>query len=172
LRERREDIPLLATHFLGKCNKKMGKHLAQLSGTALQEMMTYHWPGNIRELEHVIEQSVITSPGKSLELARPLRLTKASIFPLEEMGQSPLKSLADNEREHILRVLNSPGDASGVRAARPKSSTSSPPPWKAACASWALKRSTCLRRQSKSYGHIRSERTFLPLIGFSLYLLP
>jgi transcriptional regulator with GAF, ATPase, and Fis domain len=105
LRERREDIPLLATHFLGKCNKKMGKHLSQLSGAALQEMMTYHWPGNIRELEHVIEQSVITSTGKSLELARPLRLTKASIFPLEEMGQSPLKSLADNEREHILRVL-------------------------------------------------------------------
>jgi transcriptional regulator with GAF, ATPase, and Fis domain len=109
LRERKEDIPLLATHFLGKCNKKMGKHLSQLSAAALQEMMTYHWPGNIRELEHVIEQSVITSPGKSLELARPLRLTKASIFPLEEMGQSPLKSLAHNEREHILRVLQLTG---------------------------------------------------------------
>ena len=105
LRERKEDIPLLASYFLQRFNKKMGKRLLGICHEALKQMSVYSWPGNIRELEHVVEQSVITSRGKVLELARPLKLNEATIFPLENSDGLSLKTLADHERDYILKVL-------------------------------------------------------------------
>jgi two-component system response regulator PilR (NtrC family) len=58
LRERREDIPLLADHFLAKYSEQMGKHVTGISQDALQFMLRYDWPGNIRELENTIERAV------------------------------------------------------------------------------------------------------------------
>src|SRR5437016_10250917 len=58
LRERREDIPLLADHFLAKYSEQMGKHVTSISQDALQFMLRYDWPGNIRELENTIERAV------------------------------------------------------------------------------------------------------------------
>src|SRR5262249_31786206 len=58
LRERREDIPLLAEHFLSKYSEQMGKALSGLSHGAMQLLSQYEWPGNIRELENVIERAV------------------------------------------------------------------------------------------------------------------
>jgi two-component system response regulator PilR (NtrC family) len=58
LRERREDIPLIAQHFLEKYREQMGKPLAAISGEAMSLLERYHWPGNIRELENVIERAV------------------------------------------------------------------------------------------------------------------
>jgi two-component system response regulator PilR (NtrC family) len=58
LRERREDIPLLADHFLAKYSEQMGKHVTGISHDALQFMLRYDWPGNIRELENTIERAV------------------------------------------------------------------------------------------------------------------
>ena len=58
LRERREDIPLLADHFLAKYSEQMGKHVTGISHDALQLMLRYDWPGNIRELENVVERAV------------------------------------------------------------------------------------------------------------------
>jgi len=58
LRERREDIPLLADHFLAKYSEQMGKHVVGVSHDALQLMLRYDWPGNIRELENMIERAV------------------------------------------------------------------------------------------------------------------
>jgi two-component system response regulator PilR (NtrC family) len=58
LRERREDIPLIAEHFLSKFREQMGKPVAAISGGAMALLEQYHWPGNIRELENVIERAV------------------------------------------------------------------------------------------------------------------
>ncbi len=58
LRERREDVPLLAEHFLAKYREQMGKAISGISGDAMELLMAYDWPGNIRELENVIERAV------------------------------------------------------------------------------------------------------------------
>jgi two-component system response regulator PilR (NtrC family) len=58
LRDRREDVPLLAEHFLAKYSEQMGKHITGLSNEALEVMQRYDWPGNIRELENTIERAV------------------------------------------------------------------------------------------------------------------
>jgi two-component system, NtrC family, response regulator PilR len=58
LRERREDIPLLAEHFLARYSEQMGKSVAQISGEAMQALVKYTWPGNVRELENVVERAV------------------------------------------------------------------------------------------------------------------
>lgn len=58
LRERREDIPVLANYFIGNYNKSMGKSIKEISPEALQLMVSYSWPGNVRELENVIERSM------------------------------------------------------------------------------------------------------------------
>jgi DNA-binding NtrC family response regulator len=61
LRERREDIPLLARHFLSYYTKETGKSVSAISDNAMELLTTYRWPGNIRELEHAIEQAVALS---------------------------------------------------------------------------------------------------------------
>src|SRR4029079_1636924 len=58
LRERREDIPLLAEHFLAKYSEQMGKTIGGLSNDALETLQRHEWPGNIRELENTIERAV------------------------------------------------------------------------------------------------------------------
>src|SRR5205823_1494034 len=58
LRERREDIPLLADHFLTKYNEQMGKDVSSVSNEAMQLLTSYDWPGNIRELENVVERAI------------------------------------------------------------------------------------------------------------------
>jgi DNA-binding NtrC family response regulator len=58
LRERREDIPLLAEHFLSQFSQEMGKKVARISSEAMSRLLAYHWPGNVRELENVIERAV------------------------------------------------------------------------------------------------------------------
>ncbi len=67
LRERREDIPLLAEHFLNQYAKKYRKEISRISEKAMEELRTYHWPGNIRELQHAIERAVIMSDNDEVE---------------------------------------------------------------------------------------------------------
>jgi len=66
LRERREDIPLLAGHFLERLAHELGKDVAAISERALRILMDYHWPGNVRELENAIERAMVTCRGQSL----------------------------------------------------------------------------------------------------------
>jgi DNA-binding NtrC family response regulator len=68
LRERKDDIPLLAQHFLGKYGQENGKLDLELTPEALDLLMAYGWPGNIRELENVIERAVVLSPGTRIGL--------------------------------------------------------------------------------------------------------
>jgi formate hydrogenlyase transcriptional activator len=68
LRERREDIPLLVHHFIKKYERQMGKRIDMVPEPTMQKLMSWHWPGNIRELQNVIERAVILTRGSSLEV--------------------------------------------------------------------------------------------------------
>ena len=72
LRERASDIHLLTMFFVQKCAKKLGKQITSVSEEAMHRLSNYSWPGNIRELQNVIERAVILSPGKTLVLADEL----------------------------------------------------------------------------------------------------
>ncbi|HTB97102.1 MAG TPA: sigma-54 dependent transcriptional regulator [Terracidiphilus sp.] len=69
LRERREDIPLLAAHFLNRNRTRYRKQVTGFSPSAMQQMMQYPWPGNVRELEHTIERAVLLCRGEEIEPA-------------------------------------------------------------------------------------------------------
>jgi len=100
LRERREDIPLLVQYFLSKYSKRMKKNIDSVPPESMKALVNYGWPGNIRELEHLIERAVILSPGATLKLPP---------FELEEPADGASSALEDIEREHILRVLRRVG---------------------------------------------------------------
>ncbi len=67
LRERKEDIPSLAGHFINRLAGELGSPCESISEAALERLMEYHWPGNVRELENVIERSLVLCTGKTLE---------------------------------------------------------------------------------------------------------
>jgi DNA-binding NtrC family response regulator len=67
LRERKEDIPFLAGHFVKKLGKDLGSTVESISDAAMQRLIAYHWPGNVRELENVLERSMVLANGKVLE---------------------------------------------------------------------------------------------------------
>ncbi len=99
LRERKEDIPLLVEAFVGKYARKLGKKITSISREAMKALLDYPWPGNIRELESVIERSVILCPSPALRLADKLMAPSC-----EEHGHR--STLEDMEREHITAVLS------------------------------------------------------------------
>ncbi len=103
LRKRKEDIPLLAAHFIQKASKKMHKNIERITDESLNEMMAYHWPGNVRELEHVIERAVIISKERMLSV--PISQESVQSTDEEAMGKSQIRTLKELESEHILQVL-------------------------------------------------------------------
>jgi formate hydrogenlyase transcriptional activator len=111
LRERREDIQPLALHFLQKISKRLGKPITGLAHATLQQLRLYSWPGNIRELEHVLERAAILSRTSYLELQEPLVPTEAyspaANEPAADDEQDPkaAQSLKDVMRETILTAL-------------------------------------------------------------------
>jgi transcriptional regulator with GAF, ATPase, and Fis domain len=102
LRDRKEDIPLLAVHFIRKMGKKLGKNITGISNAAIKEMQAYNWPGNIRELEHIIERAAITSTGIISELGLPEKDSDVVAFPV---GGHVQQTLAQNERALIMETL-------------------------------------------------------------------
>jgi len=109
LRERTDDIPLLASHFLSIHNKKNRKTVEGISREALNKLMSYTWPGNIRELENVIERAVILCKGKVIEPEDiPLYQEKTG-FP-QGLSGKPLQELIDQvERQIIINTLELTG---------------------------------------------------------------
>ncbi len=95
LRERRGDIPVLVEHFVQKHAAKMGKHVDSIPADTMEILENWNWPGNIRELENMIERMVIMTKGRVL--APPPAELKG--------GRSADDSLTEMEREHIIRVL-------------------------------------------------------------------
>jgi len=105
LRERREDIPLLARYFLAKFAHKMGKPVTAITPQSLERLLNYAWPGNVRELQNVIERAVILARGTMLEIdgALAMRLGGAVSEPTVTTAAGSLEAV---ERAHILKVLN------------------------------------------------------------------
>ncbi|MCF2446664.1 sigma 54-interacting transcriptional regulator [Dyadobacter sp. CY345] len=104
LRDRREDIPLLATHFIHRYSKKIGRKINTLTNRALQDLMEYSWPGNIRELEHLIERSILLSTGDTIKQIH-LPVNKPKNYGAAHTEELKLKTIDENEREHILMTL-------------------------------------------------------------------
>jgi len=103
LRERTEDIPLLVQHFIHVYNRKSGKKITGLSDKAMNSLMSYHWPGNIRELEHMIERSVLLAKSTIIEeVAIPGIQNKA--IPAINLGFA-VKTIHQNERDYIIEIL-------------------------------------------------------------------
>ncbi|MCR8556534.1 sigma-54 dependent transcriptional regulator [Mucilaginibacter sp. BJC16-A38] len=103
LRERAEDIPLLATHFLAKYAHKAGKQLAGFTRGAIQQMSNYSWPGNVREMEHLIERQVLLSK-KTVISVIDLPTKEKTITDNDGVRQK-IKTIDENERDHIFAVL-------------------------------------------------------------------
>lgn len=103
LRERLEDIPILTKHFTNKFSAKIGKRIDSISRNVMATLQTYTWPGNIRELENVIERAVILTQSNQLELGDwlPARQSKS----IAELPQS----LEKLEHKHIVEVLKKTG---------------------------------------------------------------
>ena len=105
LRERREDIPRLITHFLARAARKLGKPLADVSPAFLEQAISYDWPGNVRELENVVERAAVLARGERLEVGEPL--VAGPVGPAAKSGTArpTLGALEVVERNHILSVL-------------------------------------------------------------------
>ena len=118
LRERSEDVPHLVRYFVQKFSRSLNKAVAYIPAEAMEALSSYSWPGNIRELENLIERAVLLSPGKELRVpiselnpvasaaesgadssSSSTSLTSLTSFP------SSISTLEDAERQHILRAL-------------------------------------------------------------------
>ena len=104
LRDRLEDIPLLVAHFIKKLAAIQNKEITAISEGCLNRLMTYPWPGNIRELGHVIERSMLMTTG---HVIKEVDLPKSGGACGLIVAKKPaLKTLKQNERDYILTVLN------------------------------------------------------------------
>jgi formate hydrogenlyase transcriptional activator len=117
LRERRSDIPLLASFFVERFSRQLGKQITGISQDTMDGLSRYSWPGNIRELQNVIERAVVLCPGSILRLGKDLlpvtaddREKAASENGMPGVPASA-NSLESVERAHILQVLQ---DTRGV----------------------------------------------------------
>lgn len=115
LRERKEDIPLLVNYFLHKFSNSTGKKNTRISEFALQKLQEYDWPGNIRELEHLIERNVLLASNQEIiDILLP-NISKKQVARVPEQF---INTMEEVEREHILKVLNTcQGRITGVGGA-------------------------------------------------------
>lgn len=103
LRERKEDIPALAHHFIQKFNIEMGKTVQKISEEALKALMSYDWPGNVREFENTMERAMVVGKEGIIKLAELHLEPQAIKAEASEYGNNTIKSV---EKEHILKILN------------------------------------------------------------------
>jgi DNA-binding NtrC family response regulator len=94
LRDRREDIPLLAQHFLSRLRMRYRKQVNGISAAAMQLMMQYAWPGNVRELEHTIERALLLSSGEEIEPANlSIGTARPAALSLENMSIDEMEAM-------------------------------------------------------------------------------
>jgi len=115
LRQRREDIPLLAEHFLHKHSDRGGNRIGGFSKAALELLVKHDWPGNVRELENAIERAIILARGDEIT---PADLLYYGPLLKPEAVVNNLSPLAEVEKEHIARALR---HHAGNRSAAAKS---------------------------------------------------
>jgi formate hydrogenlyase transcriptional activator len=120
LRERAEDIPLLVRHFAEEFSRRMGRKVEAISSQTMNALREYQWPGNIRELQNVIERSVILSSGPSLNVPvaelhpRAMPIPANEAVPAKSTRRTPVRSiLAEVDRDQIIRALEDAGGRIG-----------------------------------------------------------
>jgi formate hydrogenlyase transcriptional activator len=134
LRERREDIPALVEHFVAIYGRRMGREIEHIPSATLTALMSYQWPGNIRELQNLIERAVILS--NEGVLPNPLPVSRPRIASTSAPAASPAgTTLKDSERVLILRTLEAVGWVIGGP--------------KGAAAKLGLKRTTLIHKMQK-----------------------
>lgn len=105
LRERKEDIPVLAERFIQHYSAKFGKRIKGLSGPSLEFALTHHWPGNVRELQGMLKRAMVLAEGDALHLdLGPELASKLGAAGQEEVAGGDL-SMGTAERRHIVKVL-------------------------------------------------------------------
>jgi formate hydrogenlyase transcriptional activator len=121
LRERRSDIPHLVTVFLSRFSERFGKRIEGVSQEAMERLMNYPWPGNIRELQNVMERAIVLSAGPILQLdeglvpvastANDVKLPEVTgqVIPPIDLTSSKFPTLEEIERSHILAALQQSG---------------------------------------------------------------
>jgi DNA-binding NtrC family response regulator len=103
LRERKEDIPLLAEHFLGRLNIRVGARFMSVADDALAMLVAYDWPGNVRELANVLERAAVLGSGSELRREHlDVNLAGQRMDDLTAAAETGIKSVAQAEREAIL----------------------------------------------------------------------
>lgn len=109
LRNRKEDLPLLVEHFIKQLNHRLNKDIEKVSGSVLDNFFNYHWPGNIRELENVLERAVLVNKGKVIERAElgpsALREEVKGMEEIEEYKEFKKKVLDPMEKEYLIKML-------------------------------------------------------------------
>ena len=106
LRERADDVPLLASHFLRECAAKSGKRPKSFSDLALKKLRGYSWPGNVRELKNLVERLFIMSPGDTIDARDlPAEVVETDAMTIPENFSSLREARDDFERRFILAAL-------------------------------------------------------------------
>jgi formate hydrogenlyase transcriptional activator len=134
LRERREDIPALVTHFVEIYGRRMNRQIEDIPSTTMSALSVYEWPGNIRELQNVIERAVILSNDGVLPNSLPAAGTQG-VTVASAASSAPVTTLKDSERTLIQRTLESVGWVIGGP--------------KGAAAKLGLKRTTLIHKMQK-----------------------
>lgn len=111
LRERREDIPPLVEHFLGKYAKRLKKSISGISTAAMRLLLQYEWPGNVRELENAVERAVLLETATVIQAGNlPPQLSPAIASGKESAASTSVLPLAEVERQALLLALEAAGD--------------------------------------------------------------
>ena len=112
LRERREDVGLLAQAFLARSARRLGKHLAPLSPANVELLARQDWPGNVRELQHVLERAAVLARGEEVEVERclsPARSTPFAAAPGDPQAILTAEELRGLEARNLQRALERAG---------------------------------------------------------------
>jgi formate hydrogenlyase transcriptional activator len=135
LRARREDIPALVNHFVERCSRKMNKHVDSIPSETMDALSSYPWPGNIRELQNLIERAVILCNNGVLPNPLPHTTPELDVITNETVESSAPITLRDSERNLIMKTLEAVGWVIGGP--------------KGAAVKLGLKRTTLLHRMKK-----------------------
>jgi len=106
LRDRRQDIPLLASYFMTRFAARLGRPIEGIAPQTMTRLIDYAWPGNIRELENIMERAVILTTGRTLEVAAEMLPANARPIAMDSESARPPTNLEELERSHILSVLD------------------------------------------------------------------
>ena len=122
LRKRRDDIPLLVEHFVLQIGSDMGKKINKIPKKVIEQLKSYDWPGNIRELRNVVERSLITSPGSKFQLA-DLSIEMHKSFSPPSNQKVSIDEIQQQHIQHILNQtgwkINGPGGAAEILQMKP-----------------------------------------------------